>query len=61
VICNDPGSEAATMPDSEPTGLDANSRLRKCPATAGAYHLLTIVHVFKPHISCLKDSLLVYH
>jgi hypothetical protein len=49
------------MPDSEPTGLDANSRLRKCPATAGAYHLLTIVHVFKPHISCLKDSLLVYH
>jgi uncharacterized protein (DUF1499 family) len=26
-------SLAATMPDSEPTGLDANGRLRKCPST----------------------------
>jgi UMF1 family MFS transporter len=22
-------------------------------STAGAYHLLTIVHVFTPHLSCL--------
>jgi hypothetical protein len=24
-------------------------------AGAGAYHLLTIVHFFKPHLSCVKS------
>jgi hypothetical protein len=33
------------------------------PVTAGAYHLLTIVHVLTPHLSCFKASLLAscYH
>jgi hypothetical protein len=26
-------------------------------STAGAYHLLTIVHVFTPHLSCFSTPL----
>ena len=32
VMTSPSSSSAATMPDSEPTGLDANGRLRRCPS-----------------------------
>ena len=37
------------------TRTAGSRRRRECQRmlTAGAYHLLTIVHVFTPHLSCL--------
>jgi hypothetical protein len=45
-------------PGASPSPSSPHPPAPPTPPTAGAYHLLTIVHVFKPHLSCFKASLL---